>query len=151
MTKQTAKKKTSAKQPAETGRRLHPVEYVVIAVAAGLAGFGLWQTFVAAPAAERNRACAQVGREYQVAVKADAFEPAAITVNRCDRLVISNQGSETYDFKLGTYDKHVSYPGFGGQTMRPGEYFTFDALKTGSFPMHDHLRDKAKLQITVNE
>ena len=147
-TKTTSKKKPAADN--SVWKSFKPLDYVVIVVSLGLVGFGLWHTFIADKAAD-NRACAQFGREPQVAVKADVFTPSSITVNRCDRLVISNQGSETYEFMLGTYDKHLAYPGFGGQTLRPGEYFTFDALKTGSVPMHDHTRDKARLQITINE
>lgn len=146
--------KTSAKAPAMAAqteqRRLKPFEYGILAVCAGLIGFGIWQA-VAGNGKTTDGTCAQVGREYQVSLKSDAFSPADISVNRCDRIVISNNGAESYDLMLGTRDSHLGYPGFDGQMLRQGEYFTFDAVKTGSFPMHDHIRDNAKLQITVNQ
>lgn len=144
------RKQQSKKQQPQSSRRLRVLDVAIISLALGLVAYGIWQSNAPKTTADSMQ-CAAIGREYQVALANDAFSQPSITVNRCDRLVISNQGQETYDLMLGTRDNHVNYPGFTGQILRPGEYFTFDAVKTGQYPLHDHTRDNAKLQITINQ
>ncbi len=128
--------------------RLRWFDMLAAILTVSLISYGLWQIADKDQVVSRED-CAEIGQEHQVTLKADAFNPSSIIISRCDRLVISNQGTEAYDLAFGTHSEHIEYPGFARQILRQGEYFTLDALKTGTFPLHDHSRDRAKLQLTV--
>lgn len=147
----TGTKTLTAKQPSVgSPPKLRWLDAAVAIVSVGLVGYGLWQLTGQNPSAERPL-CVEIGQEHQISLANDVFVPAAITVSRCDRLVISNQGTEAYDLAFGIHEEHVEYPGFERQILRSREYFTLDATKSGSYPLHDHYRDKAKLQLTITE
>lgn len=99
-----------------------------------------------------NQDCRVPGREHQVTVRDDAFQPTRLTVERCDTIKISNFGSQDYEFAFGEHDHHTSYPGFTNmQSLQPNQYFEIDAVKAGNYTLHDHLRDKAHLQLDIKE
>jgi hypothetical protein len=109
---------------------------------------GIWYSIGNSKA---NQDCGVPGREHQVTVQNDTFQPAQLDVSLCDTIKISNLGTQEYDFAFGTHDKHVSYPGFTNmQSLQPNQYFEIDAIKTGDYTLHDHLRDQAHLRITIN-
>ncbi len=85
--------------------RLRWLDAAVALVAVSLVGYGLWQITSRGDIANNRQDCAEIGREYQVALSADSFIPSNITVSRCDRLVITNQGTEAYDLAFGTHDE----------------------------------------------
>lgn len=119
------------------------------ALAAILIATGIWMTI----RPDTSQAvCQTPGREHQVKlVAADAFEPEALTVQRCDTVKVLNQGVAEYELVFGTRDNHASYPGFTRQVLRPNEFFVLDAVRAGEYALHDHLRDNARLQLTIRE
>lgn len=142
-------KKKTVKETADpkAASKLRWLDITVAVVSVSLVGYGLWQ--VTGKTQDRPL-CAEIGSEHQVALDNDVFTPGSIELSRCDRVIVTNQGNLTYDLALGTHDEHIEYAGFERQMLRPGEYFTFNALQSGSYPLHDHTRDKAKLQLNIN-
>lgn len=123
------------------------LDIVLSCVAAVLIAGGMWYSI---SHGKDNQDCGAPGRQHQVTVRDDAFEPTKLTVSRCDTIKISNLGSGEYQFAFGQHDSHVSYPGFTNmQSLQPNEYFEIDAIKAGDYTLHDHLRDQAHLQITI--
>ncbi len=94
--------------------------------------------------------CTAAGGEHRLTVSGDRFSAKELTVKRCDRIVIADTGSEDYDFAFGTHEHHLSYPGFTMQSLQPGQYFQLDAVQSGTFMFHDHLRDNARIELTIH-
>jgi hypothetical protein len=95
--------------------------------------------------------CAQMGQRHRVAVVDDRFTPETITVQRCDSLTISNQGSLAFNLNFGARNQHQIYPGYSAKTLLPNESLTIDAFVAGEFVLHDHFRDNAKLRFIVRD
>lgn len=93
--------------------------------------------------------CKDPGAVHQLSVASDAFSQDRLIIARCDTVRIANAGAETYDLAFGEHDSHVAYPGFSRQLLQPGEYFELNALQAGSYTMHDHLRDQAKVDFDI--
>lgn len=80
----------------------------------------------------------------------DAFSTPTLTVKQCDIIKIANiDPNQNYQLAFGVHDKHIEYPGFSEQLIRPNEFITIDMLQFGSYRIHDHLRDKAAIELTV--
>jgi hypothetical protein len=116
------------------------------AVTVLLVGFAIWYG-----ARGGQEPVCTASAEHEVRVASDAFTPSEISVKRCDVLKIINAGREDYDLMFGQRDQHVSYPGFQMTLIRPNEFFVVDMVQTGTYEMHDHIRDKAHLQLEIKE
>lgn len=129
--------------------RLKVMDVVVIVLTLILVGGGVWYRLQSA--SEEAKVCSEPGTLHRLTVSMDAFEPTELTLNRCDQVRIDNAGRQYYDFAFGSHDEHIRYPGFTMQALAPGEYFIFNALQSGDYIMHDHLRDKAKIRLSIRE
>lgn len=154
-TKMSTKKTPASKVTASiTGMpflaKLKPVDYLVAIVTVSLVGFGIWN-LMNDPSANDDIACREPGTTQTVILQNDRFQPANITLDMCDRLQIINQDELSFDLAFGSHDEHQDYPGYSRTVVQPGEFIELDAIAPASLTMHDHLRDNAKLQFTVNE
>lgn len=93
--------------------------------------------------------CTAHGVEHRLNVSEDKFSTPQLVVKRCDRIIIVDTGTEEYDFAFGTHEHHLDYPGFTMQSLRPGEYFQLDAIRSGKYEFHDHLRDNAHVELLI--
>lgn len=123
-----------------------------LAVAVGtivLVGAGLWLTAVYNNQHSDKLVCKSVGAEHQLNISNDAFSTPKLTLKRCDTIKIVNSGTEVYELAFGVHEKHIGYPGFAYQTLRPNEYIVIDAIQAGTYSMHDHIRDKASIKLDI--
>lgn len=127
--------------------RLKVMDIVVIVVTVLLVGGGL--LYRVQSSTEKAQLCSAPGTVHRVMVSQDAFVPAELTVKRCDQIRIDNNGRQNYDFAFGSHEDHIDYSGFTRQLLAPDEYFIFDAFQVGDYVLHDHLRDKAKIRLTI--
>jgi hypothetical protein len=141
----TSSKRANAK-PEKNWRR---IDVIVTAIVAVLIGYGLWNNFLTKPA--DDGLCYEPGIVETVNIEDDSFGQSAVQLSRCDRLKVVNNDDLVYDLAFGTHDKHIDYPGFSGQLLQPAEYFELDAVEAGTYVMHDHLRDNAKLTVTISD
>lgn len=124
---------------------LRPIDIIVFTVAIILIIFGVWATLNAP-----KDPCPQPGKEHTVTLNADAFSQSQLTVTRCDIIKIANlDPAQNYELAFGVHPNHVAYPGFSEQMLRPNEFIVIDTIKTGTFRLHDALRDKAALDLTI--
>jgi hypothetical protein len=98
------------------------------------------------PAAAR---CDTAGAEHELTLQGDAFSAQQLTISQCDTVRIVNRDQLTFELNFGKHDRHIAYPGFHVQLLRPGTSQTFTATQSGSFELHDHLRDAAHLDLTI--
>ena len=138
---------SAAGRPESSGRRLRKLDIVAGIVAATLICFGIWSQLRGDPA--DSLTCKQPGTVHELTLQADTFSSNRLVINRCDTVRISNTGAERYELAFGEHDSHVSYPGFQMQPLGPGEYFIFDAVQAGAYTMHDHTRDRAKVNFDI--
>lgn len=117
-----------------------------LAVAATLVH--LYFSWHARQLAEAN-VCRATARSYQLTIRDDSFSRSPIALNLCDSVTITNLGRESYLLTFGKYNTHQDYPGFTPQVQAQNESITFDALEQGNFTLHDHVRDRATLSITI--
>lgn len=123
------------------------LDVVVILATVILVSLGLW--FGIVKNNESKLVCKTVGSVHELTLKNDAFSPNRLTVTRCDTIRVVNMGTETYHLAFGVHDSHVNYPGFSMQMLRPSEFFVLDAVQAGTYTMHDHLRDKARVTLII--
>jgi|GEM_PF-1254188 len=149
--KNTVKKSAKASESTAVHfiKKLPRIDIVVTILAILLISYGLWNT-VADKLATGDSLCREPGVTETVKLNNDSFSQPSVQLNRCDRLVVVNDGDLTYELAFGTHDKHVEYPGFSMQQLKPSEYFELDAVEPGTYVMHDHLRDTAKLRVTIS-
>jgi hypothetical protein len=122
------------------------IDAAVFAVALGLVIFGIWNM----QSKQAGTPCATPGQEHTLIVKDDVFSKQQLTLKQCDVIKIANLDAlRSYEFAFGVHDKHVAYPGFTQQVVRPNEFIVIDAVQTGGFRLHDHLRDKAAVEFTI--
>ena len=93
--------------------------------------------------------CYAAGNNHDIRLAGDAFSTPQLTVKHCDTITISNAGPEEYLLAFGSHDNHSTYPGFAPQTLRAKEFLAIDAIQLGTYTIHDHLRDKAQLEIKI--
>jgi hypothetical protein len=93
--------------------------------------------------------CKDVGAVHVVKVHDDVFTPDHMQLKHCDVLKLVNAGQEEYVLAFGIHERHVEYPGFSMQSLKPNEFLEIDTIKPGRFVMHDHLRDKARLSLDI--
>ena len=128
--------------------RLKPLDFALLGITLGLVAFGIINNI---RTSTNNAACTKPGATHEVTVANNAFTPKALKLTRCDTVQIINAGNETYDLAFGVHEKHIDYPGFRQQLLRPNEFFVFDAVQAGDYRMHDHLRDKAAIEFDIRE
>lgn len=79
----------------------------------------------------------------------DSFSQPTLTVKRCETITLVNIDTAPYYVFFGPHEHHEEYPGYDPQQLNHNESVSFTAVKTGSFKLHDHLRDNAQLTLTV--
>jgi hypothetical protein len=94
--------------------------------------------------------CRQPGKKYQLNLQADAFSRPALHVQRCDSIDISNLDGLPYYLNFGKHENHIAYPGYTAKALQQHESVVIVAQQTGTFELHDHIRDKAVLVLTVS-
>lgn len=132
-------------KPHTKGVVLKPFDFVVLGTALLLVVAGIWNNVRKSD----SDICKTAGQQHEIIVKQDAFSVERLELAQCDTVQIANLGTETYELAFGTHDKHIAYPGFTVQTLRPNEYFVLDATQAGTYRMHDHLRDKAAIMLDI--
>lgn len=120
--------------------------FMVLAVL-GTIGFVIIDRFNDA-SAETN-ICRAPAKAHEVTVRNDRFSQKSLTVNLCDTIHITTLDDQPYHFNFGTHDEHISYPGFTPLIQSQNESIVIDALETGEFHLHDHIRDTAALDLTI--
>jgi hypothetical protein len=135
------------KKPKKSGWRPTTMDITVAILTIALVAFGIRLHLERGAAA--GQICKKPGQPHELIIKADAFNTDRLTINQCDTIRIINMGNEEYSLAFGVHEKHIQYPGFTMQSLRPNEYFTIDATQAGSYHMHDHLRDKAHVEIDI--
>jgi hypothetical protein len=95
--------------------------------------------------------CDRTGQRHEVTVVNDAFEPASLKIKRCDSVKITSRSKLAFNLNFGARNQHRVYPGYTAVTLLPHESTTIDAYAAGTFVLHDHFRDNAKLQLVVKE
>jgi hypothetical protein len=93
--------------------------------------------------------CIVPGPNHEVTLQNDSFSQKQLTVHMCDSITIINKDDALYNLNFGAHDDHIAYPGFTSQIQAKDEAIQIDALQKGTFELHDHIRDNAKLTLTV--
>lgn len=109
-------------------------------------GFGSMQLLTKDTATD---VCAAAGQKHRVVISDDAFSKTEMTLKQCDSLTIVNQDTRPHQIAFGERASHASYPGFKSLIVRQDESITLDAVQPGQYELHDHLRDNARLQLTI--
>lgn len=125
---------------------LYAVDALILLVAVGLVIFGLQQS-----RKDDTAACTKPGKTHDVTVINETFSKARLDLTRCDTLRITNHDERTFEFAFGVHDKHIAYPGFTQSTVGPHETLTIRVTQAGEYHMHDHLRDRASIDLVIRE
>lgn len=136
------------KKQATRKLKLRPIDIVVFALTVVLVAFGVWsmQTRQSANAGP----CAKPGQEHQLTLNGDAFSVSELKLNQCDTIKIANLDPVlSYQIAFGVHERHVVYPGFSELVLRPNEFITVDAVQAGDYRIHDHIRDKAAVNLEI--
>lgn len=118
----------------------------VAVVAVALVGYGVYTAF---GGGKDKQACAARGSEHELTLQNDSFSVGKLRLTQCDTLKIVNLDTQPYNLAFGVHDRHIAYPGYSEQLVRPHEFIVVDALQAGEYIMHDHLRDNARVELSV--
>jgi hypothetical protein len=129
-------------------RKVRPI-HLVDGIVALIALVVVFATFVHLSDSTEDFSCEVVGKRHEVTLQNDTFSQRDLTAQRCDTISVINMDSQNYDLNFGEHDDHVSYPGYDASLLRPNEQIFINAIKTGKYEFHDHLRDNAQLNLTV--
>jgi hypothetical protein len=120
---------------------------LVLAVAATLTHILIQRRSVGATDAA---ICTSTAKRFELTVKDDKFSQPNLAVHLCDTIAITDlDASNQYYLNFGEHENHISYPGYTPLVQGPNETVNIDAFQQGSFEVHDHIRDKAVLELTV--
>lgn len=125
---------------------LYIIDAVFLLVAVCLVIFGLQ-----AGDKKDTATCGAPGRTHEIRVENETFSPKSLEIARCDTLRITNQDERTFQFAFGIHDKHIDYPGFTESTVGPRETISIHAVQAGEYHMHDHLRDRASIDLVIRD
>lgn len=126
--------------------KLRPIDLTVGVITFGLIAFGLWQRSGQSSSA---LTCKKVGVKHTVIYNNSSFQPKTLKIRRCDVVSIVNNGDTNVEPIFGTHENHVTYPGYQTQAIQPNEYIELDAVQKGDFLVHNHLKDTARLNLTI--
>lgn len=132
-------------QKSKSRSPLRLVDIAVVIVTVGAVGFGIYQY----TADDSLELCGSTGTSHEIAIKHGVFARPDMSVQRCDIITVVNQDKDSYLLAFGNHERHEVYPGFESRLLTAGDTIIIDALKEGTFTVHDHKRDKASLQLTV--
>jgi hypothetical protein len=140
-------KNSDKQQKTKRSKWMYVLDAFAVVATVGLVSFGIWTT------TQKNASegpCTKPGEEHILTLKDDAFSSAELDVRQCDILKIVNADKElNYVLAFGVHEKHIEYPGFTEQSLRPNEFLVVDAVEAGRYRMHDHIRDNAAVNITI--
>lgn len=132
-------------------KRLQPPKMIRLAdVAIGVVtiatvGFGIvqWQS-------EKAEAlCQKPGVQHEVIIKDGAFQQLQLVLRQCDIITVVSQDKALYQLAFGTKGSHMGYPGYTEQLLGYNESLSIDAFEAGTFEVHDHLADKARITLVI--
>jgi len=89
------------------------------------------------------------GKVYMINLKNDAASPRHTDAKLCDTIIIYNADSEARDIEFGIHEKHETYAGESGTTLRPGRNMVLTLTELGTHKFHDHLLDDITGDFTV--
>lgn len=125
------------------------MDALVVVMTVTLVGAGVWYKAHTRTASQNG--CTAPGAQHKLTVANNTFSSTKLEVKRCATIMIVNMGSEDYELAFGVHQQHVFYPGFSMQLLRPHEYFMLDAVRSGRYNLHDHLRDKASVSLIIKD
>lgn len=97
--------------------------------------------------------CSQVlgGKTITIEITDREFKPAELSATLCDTLVFINHGVRPHQPAVGPHPYHTLFPGFDSKIpLKPGEQFSIQMNRLGTFPFHDHDYPDITGKVTVN-
>lgn len=93
--------------------------------------------------------CNVKGETHIIIMTAKTFEPAKVSVKRCDTVVFVNRSKNLYKPALGKHEEHILYTGFSEKVLGPGEKNSFVAHTKGTLEFHEHLQDALEGELII--
>jgi hypothetical protein len=128
-------------------RWIHVLDGFIAVAIIGLVAYFVWSSNV--PHLTAQGGCSRYGQQHTAIITNGAFAPGSMTLAQCDQLKVTNKDNADYELAFGPHENHIEYPGFEETVLKTGESITINAVKAGTFPLHDHIRDKAVLTLTI--
>jgi hypothetical protein len=127
-------------------RGLRALDVMVAIVTVALLGVGLNHNL---RSGAEPFPCKAIGENHTVNLKDDKFSSERLKVKQCDTITIVNLDNAFYKIAFGVHDQHVDYPGYTPFVISQNDSIKIDAIETGTFLLHDHLRDHAKTELVI--
>jgi cytochrome o ubiquinol oxidase subunit IV len=89
------------------------------------------------------------GETHKVVLENNTATPGHTDAKLCDTLMIINLDDAERQINFGVHDKHVSYAGETGKSIRPGRNMILTLTEPGTYRFHDHLLDEISGTFTV--
>lgn len=95
--------------------------------------------------------CTVKATPHEIDIQNNKFTPHAITIKQCDTVTFKNIDQHSlYLPAFGDHPSHFAYPGFEEKVLGYGQENTFVVTLKGTYSFHDHLKDTAEGQLTIN-
>ena len=88
---------------------------------------------------------------YNISYTDSCYDPETTTINKGDTVVFTNNSSSKMWPASDNHPSHTKYPEFDAKrSIANGETYSFTFEKSGTWGMHDHIKDSCEGSITVN-
>jgi cytochrome o ubiquinol oxidase operon protein cyoD len=100
---------------------------------------------------EQVGTCPGGGAVHMIELKNDTANPRHTDAKLCDTIIIYNADGEARDIEYGVHEKHETYAGQSGSTLRPGQNMVLTLTELGTHKFHDHLLDDISGDFSVKQ
>jgi cytochrome o ubiquinol oxidase operon protein cyoD len=89
------------------------------------------------------------GTNHKIELKNNTATPRHTDARLCDTLTITNLDDTAREIDFGVHEKHETYAGETGKTLRPGRNMVVTLTELGTHKFHDHILDEISGDFTV--
>lgn len=100
-------------------------------------------------AANQRVTCSSSKTAKTISISMKGFSPQKTTFHVCDILTFQNTDTKYHQPAFGDHPKHLIYPGYPDEPLKPGTSRSVVLTVAGKFPIHDHIYDELKGEIDI--
>lgn len=93
--------------------------------------------------------CASSKEAKTITIDMEGFHPEKMTLHACDILTFQNTDTKYHQPAFGAHPKHLIYPGYPDEPLKPGTSRSVILTAIGTFKIHDHIYDELEGELDI--
>lgn len=99
--------------------------------------------------ANQRVTCSSSKAAKTITINMQGFSPQKTTFHACDILTFQNIDTKYHQPAFGDHPKHLIYPGYPDEPLKPKTSRSVVLTIAGKFPIHDHIYDELEGEIDI--